>query len=212
MHFVAPDYQHGAATAHPVRPVPFSPTPRDAFRLDAATRRPVVHVTFGTILGARRALDVTIEALRDRDGTVVLTTPHPIEAFGSLPASFHLARWAAHERLLPQCDVVVHHGGWGTTFACLAAGVPAVILPQYADGPVNAMKVAAAGAGIALRAGAQTPDRVRGAIERVLRDPLYRRNAERVRDEINAMPPPARAAELLEELARTRAPIAREAR
>lgn len=51
-----------------------------------------------------------------------------------------------HE-LLPQCAVVVHHGGAGTTAAGLRAGVPAVVIPHTADQPFWGARVAALGAG-----------------------------------------------------------------
>ena len=53
----------------------------------------------------------------------------------------------------------------------------------------------------------RTPEAIRAATQAVLRDPSYRVNAERVRDEIAAMPGLERAVELLERLARDRAPI-----
>ncbi|UBU12751.1 glycosyltransferase [Nonomuraea gerenzanensis] len=53
----------------------------------------------------------------------------------------------AHERLFPRMSAVVHHGGAGTTGAALAAGVPNVVCPFFADQPFWARRVVALGAG-----------------------------------------------------------------
>ena len=68
-----------------------------------------------------------------------------------------------------------------------------------------------------LAGGAIVPERVRGgavtvsetdAVRTVLADPAYRRNAERLRDEIRALPGPEYAVTLLERLAAERRPLA----
>ena len=40
------------------------------------------------------------------------------------------------------------HGGSGTTLGALAAGLPLVIVPLFADQPANAKRVAEVGAGL----------------------------------------------------------------
>jgi hypothetical protein len=52
-----------------------------------------------------------------------------------------------------------------------------------------------------------TPDLVREAASDVLADPTYRLNAERMRDEIAALPGPDHAVTLLERLATEREPL-----
>ena len=88
---------------------------------------------------------------------------------------------------------MVCHGGSGTTIGALAAGVPLVVMPLFADQPMNARRVAAIGAGLAVGA----PDRgeppvdaptLRAAIERVLADDGFRRGAEAVADEMRSLP------------------------
>jgi vancomycin aglycone glucosyltransferase len=51
-------------------------------------------------------------------------------------------------RLASRVAAVVHHGGIGTTYAALAAGTPAVIVPQAFDQGFNAALVEAVGAGV----------------------------------------------------------------
>ena len=69
---------------------------------------------------------------------------------GPLPANVHVERWVAQASVMPHAAAMVAHGGAGTTLAALTAGVPLVLLPQSADQPINARRVAELGAGLAL--------------------------------------------------------------
>lgn len=52
-----------------------------------------------------------------------------------------------HAALLPRVRAVVHHGGAGTTYAALAAGRPAVVVPHLGDQSYYARRVHDLGAG-----------------------------------------------------------------
>merc|ERR1719401_161471 len=58
---------------------------------------------------------------------------------------------APHEWLFPQCSVIVHHGGSGTTAAALRSGVPTIITPCAFDQFDNANLVAGNGVGVAMK-------------------------------------------------------------
>jgi hypothetical protein len=55
---------------------------------------------------------------------------------------------APHEWLFPQCSVIVHHGGSGTTAASVRSGNPTIITPIYLDQLDHARLVNAAGVGV----------------------------------------------------------------
>ena len=100
------------------------------------------------------------------------------------------------KQVLPAADVVVAHGGSGTTFGALAAGVPLVLVPFFADQPVNSDRVATRGAAIVVAAAADPrptravtrldPLRLRAAIESLLGD-TSRRAASRIAAEMRAL-------------------------
>jgi UDP:flavonoid glycosyltransferase YjiC (YdhE family) len=82
-----------------------------------------------------------------------------------------------HGLLLPQADVMVTHAGLGSVAAALAAGVPLVCTPISRDQPLNAERVAAVGAGVALPVAA-TAAQIAAGLEEVLGESRYRAGAE----------------------------------
>lgn len=156
---------------------------------------PLAYVTFGTVLGHMTiAGGVYRAALRAFDGLrvrVLMTVGHRIDpsVLDPLPAGVHAERWVDQERVLPSADVVVCHGGSGTVYAALAAGVPVVVVPVFADQFENGRRIAAAGAGVVVEVDGGSRSRVvderdapriRAAVEAVLATPRYRERAEAV--------------------------------
>jgi UDP:flavonoid glycosyltransferase YjiC (YdhE family) len=95
---------------------------------------------------------------------------------------------------------VVCHGGSGSTLGALAAGVPIVVVPLFADYPYNAQRVAAVGAGVAV---APDSHAIRDGLARVLANESYRAAAESLAAEMRLNPPADAAVETLAVLART---------
>ncbi len=89
----------------------------------------------------------------------------------------------------------------GTVLASLAAGCPLMIVPTEFDKPDNARRVEASGAGLSLAPRRCTPRRLRAAVERLLSEPAFRLNAERLAKALARPGGGGRAAELLERLA-----------
>ena len=127
--------------------------------------------------------------------------------YGPQPPHIRVERFLPLAHLLPRCDLVVCHGGSGTTLAALAHGLPLVIVAMGADMPDNAARCEALGVGRTLPPADCTPEAVRDHVRALLADPAYRANAARLRDATAALPGMERAVELLERLAHEKRPI-----
>lgn len=142
--------------------------------------RPVVHVTQGTVDNAdlTRLIEPTIEALRDEDMTVVVTTgagAPPLSV--PLPPNVYVAEYIPHDILLPRVDVIVTNGGYGAVQRAVCAGVPLVVAGGTEDKPEVAARVQWSGAGIDLRTGTPTAPAIRCAVSAVLTEHTYLRRA-----------------------------------
>jgi UDP:flavonoid glycosyltransferase YjiC (YdhE family) len=168
---------------------------------------PLVPISFGTVAPTEglypQLYRAVIDAVADLPIRVLVTVgehadPAELEP---LPPSVHAARWVPQGRVMPHSAAMVHHGGGGTTLAALAAGVPSVVLPLFADQPINALLVESLGAGFALTGGGDEIPRIAEALAAVLEDPRYAAGARRVADEIRELPPVADSVEDLETFA-----------
>jgi hypothetical protein len=166
---------------------------------------PLVYVTFGSVAGgvpnAPSVSRATLDALAGLPARVLLTIGDALDvgALGPVPENTHIEAWVPQADVLADATLVVAHGGSGTTFGTLAAGVPLVIAPLFADQLVNAERAAAAGAALVVEPdretergmgtlGPQHAPRLRAAIEIVLADPSYARAAGRIADEMARLP------------------------
>jgi UDP:flavonoid glycosyltransferase YjiC (YdhE family) len=168
---------------------------------------PIIYMTFGTVLGhmsiAGGVYRTALKAVEELDARVLLTVGRRLDPsrLGPTPANVHVEAWVERADVLDRADVVVCHGGSGSAFAALAAGVPVVLVPLFADQFENARRIADAGAGVVVGPppdgdgrrrrviGEADATRITRGIEAVLRADSYRHQARRLAREIAASPP-----------------------
>ncbi len=125
-------------------------------RLDA--EKPIIWVYSGNPRYSKKAsaldseviLSACIEALAALDVHVVLTTGHHSipEEYLPLPENFHFAPYLPGLSLAERCDLMIHHGGYGSCQTGLFTGTPAVIVPTFSERESNARRIASLGAGV----------------------------------------------------------------
>ncbi|HWL38173.1 MAG TPA: glycosyltransferase [Frankiaceae bacterium] len=153
---------------------------------------PLVYVTYGSVAASlppfRGVYRESLDALADLPVRILMTTGDagdPAE-LGDLPPNVRVVRWAPQDRVLPYASVAVGHGGFGTTFGALAAGVPVAVRPLFSsDQFTNAAAVARAGAGVVV----DGPGALRDAVTGLLANDIARQAARALADEIAALPP-----------------------
>ncbi|MFF3846045.1 nucleotide disphospho-sugar-binding domain-containing protein [Streptomyces sp. NPDC002328] len=153
--------------------------------LDRADRVQGVIVDPGGTLDGTRADPLGGGGRAARDGKDVLIVP-------SVP---QLA-------LLERVDAVICHAGHNTVCEALWHGVPLVVAPIRDDQPVVAGQVVDAGAGVRVRFGRVTEQKLGAALDAVLDDPGPRAAAGRIRSAFRAAGGAPVAAAHLDELAR----------
>jgi MGT family glycosyltransferase len=165
---------------------------------------PLVYVSFGSeaaashhFPGVYRRAALSLEELPVRTLLTIGDRRHPAE-LGALPESVRVQRWVPQAAVMAQASAMVGHGGSGSTLMALAAGVPLALVPLFVDGPSNARRVQALGAGIALEDG---PGRLGEAVGALLTDAGHRASARAVAAEIAALPPVEEAVAVLEAVA-----------
>jgi len=127
---------------------------------------------------------------------------------GPQPPHVRIERFLPLAQALSRCDAVISHAGSGTVIGSLAYGLPSVLLPLGADQPWNADRCSDLGVARVLDPSHSTAQDIRHATADVLNVPAYRAAAQRLRDEIAALPGSEHAADLLEALAQRQQPLA----
>ncbi|MFD1147715.1 glycosyltransferase [Saccharothrix hoggarensis] len=174
-----------------LRPVPFAePGELPAWVLEH--REPVVYLTLGTAFGEAGVLRTAVAGLARLDARVLVAAGPTVDiaALGDLPANVDVRAWVPQADLLPHVDLVVHHGGSGTTLGTFGAGVPQLLLPQGADQFDNADAVVTAGLGDRLIGADVTAEAITATARRLLADEAVRDAAKAIAAEVAAMPSP----------------------
>lgn len=183
----------------------------------AADTAPLIYVTLGTVFNRTKGLmEFVLTAIADLRVRVLAALGPNMDS-----DSLRTHRNLFVQSFLPQATAIAHssavvcHGGRGTVYAALAAGVPLCLLPVSADQPVVAKRCAEIGVGIICSTGevdvgsdtAPTldpflfkPGTLRQAVQSLLEDVAYRERAGRMKAEIAGLPPTERAAAWIESL------------
>ena len=126
----------------------------------------------------------------------------PLSEPFAVPANARVVDWLSYARTMPRCDVVVCHGGHGTVARALASGCVVVVVPAGGDMAENAARVDWAGVGVRVPRRMNAPRPIALAVGRALARPALRRRARELAAWAAANDGAARAAELVERLAR----------
>ncbi|MEU4804281.1 glycosyltransferase [Actinosynnema sp. NPDC023587] len=199
----AKDFLATTATI-PLRPVPFA-EPGELPDWVVAHERPLIYLTLGTAFGSSDVLRTAIAGLAEVDGARLLVAVGPsveADSLGDIPPHVTALPWVPQADLLPYTDLVVHHGGSGTTLGAFGAGLPQLVLPQGADQFSNAEAVLSHGLGDRLIGDLVTSGAIADRARHLLADTAVRDAAKTLAAEVAAMPSPAEVAAMLPGYAR----------
>lgn len=162
-------------------------------------------------LGSLGAADV---ALMQRLVDVLATVEHRvIVSKGPLADEIRLhdRMWGAsflpQPAILPEVDLVITHGGNNTTTEAWYHGKPMIGLPLFWDQYDNAQRIHETGLGVRLPTYAFEDAELVGAVERLLADEALAARLDVLGRRLRANPGPPVAADLIERLATTGAPV-----
>ncbi len=135
--------QTGAWLAPDERPLPAELV---AF-LDTGT--PPVYVGFGSMRAPEAVAQVAVDTIRAQGRRMLFARGWAdLAPIDHADDCFTVAE-VNQQALFPRVAAVVHHGGAGTTTTAARAGAPQVVVPQMADQPYWAGRVADLGIGVA---------------------------------------------------------------
>lgn len=163
-----------------------------------------VFCTLGTIFPSESG-DLFHRLLRGLEhigAEATVTVGHDLDRrqLGPVSERIRIERFVPQAPAMSSSDVVVNHGGSGSTITALAHGVPVLVTPMGADQELNAERVIALGVGARLDPMTSTPEDVAASIRSVVSSKSVSAAVHRLAAEAAAMPPIEEAIGRLEAL------------
>lgn len=145
------------------------------------SRETLVYISMGTVNNAMLPLYRNcVEALKGTGYQVILSVGDQvsIDAFGELPEQIQIFPRVDQIGVLEKADVFLTHCGMNSVSEGLWFGVPLLLLPKTKEQEAVAARTEQLGAGLRLLKTDAVS--IRNAVERVLREPVYRKNAQAI--------------------------------
>ncbi len=144
---------------------------QENFDFTAIKGKNPIYISLGTVFNqATDFYKLCFEAFGNTDYTIVMSIGKrtQISDLGEVPENFIVKNEVPQTDILQYTKLFITHGGMNSTHEGLYYGVPLIVIPQSADQPVIAGRVADMGAGIKLQMESLTAHQLREAAEHVL--------------------------------------------
>jgi zeaxanthin glucosyltransferase len=182
-----------------------------SFPFEKLTGQPLVYASMGTIQNRKQeifrciaescmGLEVQLVISQGNDGATSLT---------DLPGAPLVVRYAPQLELLQRTTLTITHAGLNTTLESLSNGVPMVAIPITNDQPAVGSRLHWAGAGEVVSLKRLDTPKLRAAIQRVLSEDSYKKNASRLQRAIDQAGGVRRAIDIVEQAVTTGKPVLR---
>lgn len=173
------------SNARQIGPILFdfpAPLPEWFGELDDGT--PNVYITMGSTGRMDSFLRQAYEHLAKLPYRFVVTTAGQAteETVRMAPQNFRFAKYAPGAELLRHCAGLVFHGGNGSMYQALAAGVPMLAIPTHYEQVLNSNFAVRGGFCARLRMRKARTPALACAIRDIVEDPKYREAARRMQD------------------------------
>lgn len=190
---------------HQTGPLPYEypePTPSWVAELDDGT--PNVYVTMGSTGRLEPFLRNTFATLGRSPYRFIVSTAGRVagEVLQSAPSNFRLVPFVQGGETLRHCRAMIFHGGNGTMYQALRAGVPMLSVPTHLEQRINAHIAVRNGFCRELSARRATGEAVLAAIRELVEDDSIQRATQHWAQEARQSDGPNQAADLLERIAR----------
>jgi len=167
-------------------------------RFPVHAQAPLVYLSFGSLgAGDVELLKKLIAALGRMPYRVLVNVGGYKDQYTGLRPNIIAESWFPQPSVIPQVDVVIHHGGNNSFTECLFFGKPAIVMPFAWDGHDNATRVEETGHGFKLTRAGWTEAALAARIADCLHDAKLKARLAATSAHMRAQDGPAKAARLL---------------
>ncbi|KYC40334.1 glycosyl transferase family 1 [Scytonema hofmannii PCC 7110] len=180
------------------------------FPFEKLTGQPLIYASMGTLQNRQKEIfQYVAKACVGLDAQLIISlgggnTP---ESMPKLPGAPLIVGYAPQLELLKKATLTITHGGLNTVLESLSNGVPMVTIPVTNDQPGVAARLAWTGAGEMLPLSRLSIPKLRDAVQRVLTEDSYGKQAVRLQEAIRRAGGLRRAADIIEKVVSTGKPV-----
>lgn len=186
-----------------------SRTPVD-FPFEQITGQPLIYASMGTLQNRLvKIFQAIAEACVELDVQLVISLGGEVrqESLPEFPGSPLVVGYAPQLELLQKASLTITHAGLNTVLESLSYGVPMVAIPITNDQPGVAARIVWTGCGERVKLSSLNVSKLRTAIEQVLAQDSYRKNAIRLKHANQQAGGVVRAADIIEQVMSTGKPV-----
>ncbi len=182
----------------PISPDLTAPLPEWFDELQDGT--PNIYITMGSTGLLEHFLRSTYPTLGALPYRFMVTTGGQVseEVMDAAPSNFRFTRYAPGSQLLAHARAMLYHGGNGSMYQSLAAGVPMLALPAHYEQRLNAQIGVRQKFGLQMSARRINPNKLVRQLERLMHEPVFRQSAQRFSSAVQKANGAANAADILE--------------
>ena len=164
---------------------------------------PLLYVSFGSLgAGDVELLKRLITLLGRMPVRALVNVGDYRDRYTDVPGNVVIDSWFPQPSVIPLVDAVIHHGGNNSFTECLYFGKPALIMPYVWDGHDNATRVEETGHGFKSHRYDWTDEELMHKINVMIGDKKMKAKLRKTAKHMRARPGPAKAAGILDRLAR----------
>ncbi|WP_282942744.1 macrolide family glycosyltransferase [Paenibacillus sp. RC67] len=158
---------------------------QENFDLTAIKGKSPIYISLGTVFN--HSIDfykLCLKAFENTDHAVVMSIGNKaqISDLGEIPKNFIVKSYVPQTDVLKYAKLFITHGGMNSTHEGLYYGVPLIVIPQSADQPMIAKRVANIGVGIELQMRSLTANQLRETADHVLSHPSFDKAVANIRE------------------------------
>ncbi len=155
-------------------------------------------------LGSLGSVDVAlmqrlIDALAETSHRVIVSMG-PLHERITLGPNMYGEPFLPQTAILPQCDLVITHGGNNTIGEAFTFGLPAIVLPLFWDQYDNAQRMHELGFGVRLDTYGFDPDELRRAVDDILANSSLRSRMREIANRVSSTSGQSTAADTIERI------------
>jgi len=158
-------------------------------------------------LGSLGCMDVPLMQriidLLDRSGQRAIVSMGPLRGQLKLGERMYGEQFLPQTSILPQCDLLITHGGNNTVGEAFNFGLPVIVTPLFWDQYDNAQRVHETGFGHRLASYAFEDEEFLDAVERLVADEQLAQRLGQISARLTAAPGRIKGADLIEQLVRS---------